>query len=114
MAHQIGNLLATNPPEARQWLQAGRDGALRTLPGWDTSESSVYVDDLYESGATNVFACKIETDEFGDTARLLLIELPKDADAREALFDAEARQAKSFSARPATDVGQDHLAIELG
>lgn len=108
-------LLAAESAEALEWLKVPPSQGIRTLGEMGPDMSLEFVEKLYDTGAAEVVAVKIEhvpgTDD--QTTNHLVVRLPADADARTSLFELESEHAESEGFDGETDRGQAYLYFKL-
>ncbi|MEM7411177.1 MAG: hypothetical protein AAF430_13155 [Myxococcota bacterium] len=92
--------------DARHWLQ--QEG--NAIWGGDSQDVQALVDDVYASGAPNVWFTGLEEYEGKTLTASIAIELPASGIAREQIFQ---REAVFWGSDPTPDVGQKYLAIYL-
>ena len=102
--------------EALQWLKTGEEGERRTIGHFKSAEESIqFVQQIYELGASNVFAVQIRLvpKTTGRRTGKLVVELPKDVGTRQAIFDWCKVQGDSLGFSPNLDHGENHLFLLL-
>ncbi len=99
-----------NHREALGWLRESRPGDIRTLGEQTPEDSRKIVQQLYDSGAIQVHAVKIDrVAGVGETVNVVCVELPAAGAGRAALFQIEANMAKGAGFDPVSDDGQTYL-----
>ncbi len=107
-------MLATNKAEALSWLQGGPAGSFRNLGEMETNEESVaYVKRLYDAGAVEVIAVKIDEYDQDQNTGHLIVRLPETRYAREQVFALEREQAEAHGFDGSPDQGQTYIYLKL-
>lgn len=110
MPNVIEKMLASDKAEALAWLKGASETSFRNLGELETTEESIaLVQDLYDRGAIEVLACKIDIYPDGQNSGYLLIRLPSDAIIRAQLFEADRMLAGRLALDGTKDVGQEWL-----
>jgi hypothetical protein len=102
-------LAQSNRGEALSWLND--TSTPRGVARWDKSEALDLIRDFYKAGAKMVYV--VDTDRVAQTevASQLILELPRDAAARKAVFAREAQFQAQYDEDPTPDSGQKYLQI---
>jgi hypothetical protein len=99
--------------EAQSWLNGGGEKQYRSLGEMSAVESQALVNGLYEAGAMEVLAVRIDQEEDYENTGHLLLKLPPKKAIRKKLFKLEAKQAKSQGYEGSEDWGQEYLYWKL-
>ncbi|MFO1488725.1 MAG: hypothetical protein U1F65_09630 [Verrucomicrobiota bacterium] len=104
--------------EATKWIATtGNHAPFASNHFKSREEALAFIRSLYRLGATAVFAAHIRDeperikDEGGPYSDSLFVYLPSDRSRRKALFEVEAREAKSEGFAPTEDNGQDRFLL---
>jgi len=104
--------------EATKWIATTGNHAPFASNHFKSREDALaFVRDLYRLGATAVYAVDIKDepdrikDEGGPYSDSLFVYLPSDRSRRKALFQVEAREAKSEGFAPTEDKGQERFLL---
>ena len=104
--------------EARKWLQ--RDEADRTRRSLGRfkreADAAIFVEALYQAGATEVIVPDIDADKRGNQfSDGLLVKLPKSPERRRAVRKScgQLRQRKLGPVQPEADIGESHLFLSM-
>jgi hypothetical protein len=113
-AAAVAALGSKSAMEAKQWIVAGTDEKPHAIPIVDSVGQPEYVQRLYDMGAVKVTVTRTGKDKHSESidARQIVIALPKDPAAREKLFDAGHRLARSFGFEFFNDKGQKYLLLD--
>ncbi len=110
----VERMLATNKAEALSWLQGSPAGSFRNLGEMETNEESVaYVKRLYDAGAVEVIAVKIDEYDQDQNTGHLIVRLPEARYAREQVFALEREQAEAYGFDGSPDQGQTYIYLKL-
>ena len=98
--------------EALSWLKQG-DSKERTIGDGeqDAAASLRLVQDLYRHGALEVIAVDIDVDTHLETTSTLIVRLPAEAAARQAVFRDEAEAGRAGGFEASADEGQSYVML---
>jgi hypothetical protein len=105
-----------NDPEKQEvlsWLKGADD---RTIGGCKGNQDSIrFAQEIYGLGASEIFAVNIHPNQSGTGRRSgkLVVKLPNQPAARQAIFDWCERQGDSMGFTPDPDGGESHLFLLL-
>ena len=99
----------TDKFEALSWLRAGNPKSYRYLAEWTNEESIKLIEQAYRCGATEVWAVKFDRNPPYESINTLIVTLPDDPTARDAVFGWANDQSEEQGFDPEEDYGQSHL-----
>jgi len=108
-----------NDPEKQEalgWVKNHGPDDERTVGGCKTNPASIqFVQEIYNLGALQIFAINIRPNRNGkgQYTGKLVVQLPSEAEPREALFNWCKRQGDSLGFSPDPDRGESHLYLLL-
>ncbi len=115
---QLIHRLLSDPAkvEAQDWLKSENTSKSRTVGACATTQDSLeFVQEIYNLGASEIFAVNIHTkpNSAGERTGKLVVTLPEDPKQRSAIFDWCKRQGESLGFTPDADHGESHLFLLL-
>lgn len=96
--------------EALSWLKGSNKKSHRNLAEWTTEESVQLVQEIYDCGATKVWAVRFDRNPPYESINTLILELPADKKKRRAVFDwSNTKMEEQGFDTPTEDYGQRHV-----
>jgi hypothetical protein len=107
----VKKILRTRKAEAMEWLRAETPKSLRVLGELEHESAVALVQRFYDAGAVKVLVIDIQDGAGGESANVLIVDLPSDVRLRKQLFKLQAEVVEPQGFEGDADDGDRYLFV---